>query len=192
MRFYQILREVQSHFSLRLICLSHGNHTRLEVIYYGRSILQLRLRLRGRLPPGRKSEQLGLLDSGAVLPLRAPPGRHFDDRHQAGRRREEEGPPPLLHAAGAGAHGRPHRANGRTARAGVPLRHGAGPQQPSVQDVCQGKEADHRGRRALRRLWLRLHQLRVWKSVDASRHRLVSGRIGPHLRGCAPSAAIWP
>ena len=149
MRFYQILREVQSHFPLRLICLSHGNHTRLEVIHYGRSILQLRLRLRGRLPPGRESKQLGLLDSGAVLPLHAPPGGHFDDCHQAGRRRPEEvqtpRPAPLLYAEGAGADGRPHRPDGRSGpdRPFSQPRHRPSRQQPAVPDVLESEENDH-------------------------------------------------
>ena len=156
MRFYQILREVQSHFPLRLICLSHGNHTRLEVIHYGRSILQLRLRLRGRPRPGEEARRLGLLDHRAGPPADLYAGRHPDDRPQAGRRRPEEvqtpRPAPLLYAEGAGADGRPHRPDGRSGpdRPLPQPRRRPSRQQPAIPDGLQGQAPYHCWDRPLR------------------------------------------
>ena len=201
-------REVQSHFSLRLICLSHGNHTGLEVIYYGRSILQLRLRLRGRLRRGGNRSNWGFWILALFFLFVLPPvGILMIVIKLAGGGKKKGRHPYYLQQEQGRMGARTRKWADSPGRCPTP--HGAGPQQPSVQDVCQGKEADHRGRRALRRFgFASINSVfgNLWMLPDIAWYleELVPifcffgargcscGAACAGRSGCAPSAAIWP
>ena len=164
----------------------------------------------GRLPPGRKSEQLGLLDLALFFLFVLPPVGILMIVIKLAGGGKKKGRHPYYMQQEQG------RMGARTAQMGGqpgPVSHsGTVPAPNSLLSKmsAKAKKLTIVGAVLSACLWLRLHQLRVWKSVDASRHRLVSGRVGPHLlflrsraglpvgrpapaeAGCAPSAAIWP